>query len=158
METEEEKEMVDDMGKDTEGTKTGPVEKEEEKQEEHNNEETDCSEMGVSSDEDSDTTINWWDKDDDANDTETEGAITVPSTHKKSAASDIDDDNNNEMDTDEERKLANTIREKDRRTTKRKLQTSITPTEKYSKTEQHQNPPSKTKSIDKDKDCDSIDI
>ena len=42
--------------------------------------------MEVSSDEDSDTTINWWDKDDDANDTETEGAITVPSTPKKSAA------------------------------------------------------------------------
>ena len=62
------------------------------------------------------------------------------------------------MDTDEERKLANMIREKDRRTTKRKLQTPITPTEKYSKTEQHQNPTSKTKSIDKDKDSDSSHI
>ena len=51
---EEEKEMVGDMGKDTEGTKTGHTEKEEE----HNNEETDGSEMEVSSDEDSDTTIN----------------------------------------------------------------------------------------------------
>ena len=84
--------------------------------------------------------------------------LTVPSTPKKSAALYIDDDNNKEMDTDEERELANTIREKDRRTTKRKLQTQITSTEKYSKTEQYQNPPSKTKSIEKDKDADSSDI
>ena len=125
--------------------------------------------MEVSADQDSDTTINWWDKDDNANDTEIEGARTVPSTPTKSAVLYIDDDNNKEMDTGEERKLANTIREKDRRTTKRKLQTPITPTEKYSRTEQYHHPPtptppptpthpSKTKSVGKDKDSDSSDI
>ena len=94
--------------------------------------------MEISSDENSDTTINWWDKDDDTNDTETEGAITVPPTLKTPAALYNDDENNNEMDTNEEQQLANIIRAKDRQTTKTKLHTPITPTEKYSKTEQHQ--------------------